>query len=167
MGQAGWRWALVSGLESIKKKSACQLSGQKGASRRLSRTKIAFTCIPRGNAQNTGFSQPGSTHTHTWTHSLIWAETYTFFLSFMPDYNGIILIQPMHSQTYTSTRKPQMVQKGTIISAYISFVPVPAWICVCRWKEEERDSLKKSLKTAFVDLPGGGKMMSKRQICIY
>lgn len=119
-GWVVWRWEPVSGLESIKKKSACQLSEQKGASRRLSRTKIAFTCVPWGKAWNTGLSQTASnTRARTRTHSLIWAETYTFFLSFMPDYNGIVLTQPMHSQTHTFMWKRQMVQKSTIISAYI------------------------------------------------
>lgn len=75
---------------------------QKGASRLLSRTKIAFTCIPWGDVQNTGLSRPVR-HMHLCmnTHALTYAETHTLFISFMPDYNRIILTRTIRSQTYT------------------------------------------------------------------
>lgn len=108
------------GLSLSKRNQLAALWVQKGASRRLSRTKIAFTCIPWGDVQNTGLSRP-ATHTHacTHTHTLICRNTRTFSLSFMPDYNRIILTYSMPSQTYGITWERWMVQKITVIRAYI------------------------------------------------
>lgn len=118
---------------------------QKGASRRLSRTKIAFTCIPRGDAKTQASASLPVTHTRAWTHTHTYIytlkNTHALSLSFMPDYNRIILTRSMHFQTYRITWERRTVQKIPIMSACIpsAFVPASARIyvsvfvsmCVC------------------------------------
>lgn len=183
-GFASWwrgcqRWRLgsrlVSALEPIKKESAHRLAGcRKAHLAAFHGTKIAFTCIPWGDAQNTGLSQPAS-------HIRSCMDTH---IAIMLDYNKIVWSRCMHSQTCSILWQHLTVEKITIISAYIqsSFVLACAftrqgvWLSGHTWRNmRAHSSVCKCLcsrpeiiwKPHSVDLPGGRKMMSKRQICIY
>lgn len=82
----------MSELEPIKKESAHQLSWcRKAHLASFHGTEIAFTCIPRGDAQNTGLSRPAS-------HIRSCMDTHTH-IDIMLDYNKIVLSHCMHSQT--------------------------------------------------------------------
>lgn len=174
-----WRWCRGSARVEVgvgfracayqKEISSPALGVQKGASHRLSQTKIAFTCIPWGNAQNTGLSRPAS-------QARSCMDTHTFLcLSCLTTI--VILTRSMRSQTSNATWEHWTVLKITILGAYIwcDFVPVPtcicesACMCICACVCVNLSDCWSEIvwKLLSVDLPGGGKMMSKRQICIY
>jgi len=116
VGSRGW----VSGLESIKKKSARQLSGcRKAHLVGFHGPRLLSPAFPGATRKTQASAGLQVAHTHARTYTLIYTETHTFFLSFMPDYNRIILTRFMHFQTYTIIWERWTVQKITIISAYI------------------------------------------------
>lgn len=95
----------VSGLESIKKKSARQLSGcRKAHLVCFHRPRLLSPAFPGATCKTQVSASLLVTHTHAWTHTCLYTETHTFFLSFMPDYNRIVLTRAVHSQTYTIIR---------------------------------------------------------------
>lgn len=119
VGWGGW----CQGL-SLSKRN--QLASSLGAERHISSAFTGQDCFHLHSPGRRAKRRPQpacQSHTlmHGHTHIHIHAEThrYTFPLSFLPDYNRIILTRSMHSQTCSIMWERWTVQKITIISAYI------------------------------------------------
>lgn len=120
-----------------------QLASSVGAERRISSAFMAQDCFHLHSPRRRAIHRPQpacQSQAHAWTHTHIHVHAkraHTFSLSFMPDYNRIILNLSKHSKIYGITWERWMVQKITIITAYIycAFVPVSACtrdcVCVC------------------------------------